>query len=806
MAESTHDPPVGAPASQSGQGMHLADPTANVPLPSPFLPSSPDALPTLKSIAMPLGAVMEFQQQTYRLPVDLPIPRARSPIRVTSEQPTVSCPPAFKYAFNGFATARRCVSPLTKDEAEAMVSSETFELIAFQRGDEAKFGSVPPRAVCVDLVIPSEAVKNDNTIPLIDGFAALSDGKSKDGVPLATKVRFNVFGGTCSVPIVNAVRRDSFDQNTIDTVSIVVRWSDLDAEGNPRVRSESLNLGVTTPQIEECARYIQQAVVKVSVSFGIKLPAEFFATPPTPYAGYFEKQIVDCTNALKAVLHHEDTFAPSEEMKRTDTEILVRVPGCYVRICPKARGLAGVTSNEVIHAVLLCAQGKETKASQYCKTYREGLRPPDGEDLAMDLHTIALQVERVDLNGMISLYGHGGRSGEPIKADGNWLYRTSAAVVPLGSLMDRFFVMSCSMHSMLPSNNALTKYMERHMQKAMDFFDKLFSKAAFDDETSGTSSPTFQLPLVGSPPCIASLGTVSEEDRFVYSALGVDVKSKRMLIGEAIGYLMQTGAPTSLVEMLTASGAQVGLGSRLCEGYAYCTEAIKKSEKKNQIHEAEVARLKRVADAALLLCANKRACRPPATVTPEKVRSLMKVFNLKPGSQVTKMDDFLTTPRYDELAHSLVWTVYEAYTRRSNEQKDLTQLAEVQQIFVHYTDLVYALCKSLQVCMCSPPEHDAHKDADATKAKETKAKETKPGSKPGGKPRGKPGVEPEAFVVVHGNEMSNVSIYQVLSKGEPEPCGCGRVFEATKPAIVILRLRSDRSCIITPLVVDAVSR
>lgn len=739
---------------------------------------------------------MEFQQQMYRLPVDLPIPRARSPMRVTSDQPTLSCPPAFKYAFNGFATARRCVSPLTKDEAEAMVSSETFELIAYQRGDEAKFGSVPPRAVCVDLVIPSEAVKNDNTIPLIDGFAALSDGKSKDGVPLATKVRFNVFGGTCSVPIVNAVRRDSFDRNTIDTVSLVVRWADLDAEGNPRVRSESLNLGVTTPQIEECARYIQQGVVKVSVSFGIKLPAEFFATPPTPYAGYFEKQIVDCTNALKAVLHHEDAFTPSEEMKRTDTEILVRVPGCYVRICPKARGLAGVTSNEVIHAVLLCAQGKETKASQYCKTYREGLRPPDGEDLTMDLHTIALQVERVDLNGMISLYAHGGRSGEPIKADGNWLYRTSAAVVPLGSLMDRFFVMSCSMESMLPSNNALTKYMEKHMQKSMDFFDKLFSEEAIS-ETAKMPSPTFQLPLVGSPPCVASLGTVSEEDRFVYSALGVDIKSKRMLIGEAIAYLMQTGAPTSLVEMLTASGAQVGLGSKLCDGYAYCTEAIKKSEKKNQIHEAEVARLKRVADAALLLCANKRACRAPATVTPEKVRSLMKVFNLKPGSQVTRMDDFLTTPRYDELAHSLVWTVYEAYTRRSNEQKDLTHQAEVQQIFVHYADLVYALCKSLQVCMCNPPEQDAHRDGDPIKTQASK-------------PRSKPGKasvsKREAFVIVHGHEMCNVSIYQVLSKGEPEQCGCGRVFEAIKPAIVILRLRSDRSCIITPLVVDALPR
>ena len=113
-------------------------------------------------------------------------------------------------------------------------------------------------------------------------------------------------------------------------------------------------------------------------------------------------------------------------------------------------------------------------------------------DALLDLHTIALHVEAVFLNGLISLYAHGGKVGEPLKANGNWVYKTCAAVVSVKHLSENFFVMSCDMNSMLPEHTALVRFMDMH-EESMDLWDRLFNQ---DDlrrvqSTSPTPSPTF---------------------------------------------------------------------------------------------------------------------------------------------------------------------------------------------------------------------------------------------------------------------------------------------------------------------------
>ena len=74
---------------------------------SPFLPSSRDALPSLRRIKIPTGALAEFKQQMTLQVVDPPIPAIRRPQRVHAYKPSSQCPPNFCYAFNGFCSARR---------------------------------------------------------------------------------------------------------------------------------------------------------------------------------------------------------------------------------------------------------------------------------------------------------------------------------------------------------------------------------------------------------------------------------------------------------------------------------------------------------------------------------------------------------------------------------------------------------------------------------------------------------------------------------------------------------------------------
>lgn len=718
----------------------------------PFLPSPHDQLPSLKRIEIPTAALAEFKQQMKFQVVDLPIPVIRCPVRTYADRPSPQCPPNFHYAFNGFCSARRAVSTASMAEAESMLSSESMELISNSNQEVGKCGSVSPRGLCISLVIPRESTSNTNAIPFIDGMAALSDAKLKDNVPIATKIRYSVYGGLASIPASRVLMREAFDKRTIDGISLMVRWSGKESGS---FHTECIALSSTCPPSGEASRSLQMAVVKLSKSFGFQLPPEFFFDPPTPTAGYYEKQICQCACAFKDVLHREDAFEPSETMRMSKSGLLKRVPGCFVRLTPINLGLSGVVSSDAIHAVLLCADGMEERALQYAKTYREGLRPPEGDDQNLDLHTAAVQTERAYLNGMISLYANGGKSGELLHPDGNWVYKTTAAVVPIHTLTANFYVFSCGMESMVPENTALLKYMDAHVNKSIHMYSRVF--ATNDPDRMLSTSPVDATHM-----SLAQQRKLSDEERFVLSALGVDLRSNRMFIGDALAFLTHHGAPKSLIDLLTSASLRVGLRMSLSDGFSSCVDAMNTHTKDNDCHSNEVDRLKRIADAALVLGCCKRACNPIPDTKPEKVRQVMKTFALKAGTCVTRLDNFVNTPRCIDNAHSLALTVYESYTRKAGG--DMPHINELETVMQTYKDIRAAIAKCFQVCML------------------------------------KPGRLKTAFVIMHGHDMAHASVNEVLENGEVSPCSVGKVFEADKPCVVIVKLRSDTSCIVTPLV------
>tara|TARA_B110001452_G_scaffold136844_1_gene113745 strand:+ start:5652 stop:7991 length:2340 start_codon:yes stop_codon:yes gene_type:complete len=720
---------------------------------SPFLPSSRDELPSLRRIKIPTGALAEFKQQMTLQVVDLPIPAIRCPQRVSAYKPSSQCPPSFCYAFNGFCSARRTVSTSCVIEAESMLSAEAMELIANSKEETGLYGSVSPRGLCISLVIPRESANSSNAIPFIDGIAALSDAKLKDGVPITTKIRYSIYGGPSSLPVSRVIAREAFDKNTLDGVTLMVRWSEKDAG---KYRTECMTLGSTRPLPGEAARSLQMAIMKLSKSFGFETPPDFFLDPPSSDEGYYERQIRECSSEFRGVLHKEEAFVPSETMRTTKSGLLKRVQGCYARLTPIKLGLQGVVSSDAIHAILLCADGMEDKALHYAKTYREGLRPPEGEDEELDLHTAAVHTERVYLNGMVSLYANGGKSGEALQTDGNWVYKTTAAVVPIRTLMANFYVFSCGMESMIPENPALLKYMDIHVNKSIHMYSRVFAKDDLDRMLGCNPVNTVQQMSQ------AELHRMPDEERFVLSALGVDLRSNRMFIGDALAFLTQHGAPKSLLDLLTSASLRVGLRMSLSDGFSSCVNAMNTDVKDKDCHSNEVERLKRVADAALVMGCRKRACHSIPDTKPEKVRQLMKTFALKSGTYVTRLDNFVNTPRPIDHAHSLALTVYESYGRKSGG--DMPHIYELETVMHTYSDMLAAIAKCFQLCMVKP-----------------------------GRPK-------MAFVIIHGYDMSHVSVNEVSEDGRLAPCGVGKVFEADKPCIVIVKLRSDTSCIVTPLV------
>ena len=349
---------------------------------SPFLQTSHDELPSLTRICVPTSAVAEFSQQMSSEVVNLPIPRNRCPTRIRTFRPSKQCAPAFVYAFNGFCSARRAINTPHSSEAESMLVAESLELIAHGKNETGKHGSVSPRGLSVSLVVPPEANNNTNTLSFIDGFAALSDSKLADKIPIATRIRYNIYGGSALLPVSKLLVTEAFDNKEIDGIGLLVRWFD---SGCDSVRTEFTALGSVHPSEGEAARCLQLKVVEISASYGISLPAEFFWDPPKSEDGYFEKQICSCADEFRNVIHKEEPFVPSKFMRISKRGILKRVPGCFARLSPISLGLDGVTSPDVIHAILAVAfrrghcsvrSGRRCRPTAFARNPRGDCRSP----------------------------------------------------------------------------------------------------------------------------------------------------------------------------------------------------------------------------------------------------------------------------------------------------------------------------------------------------------------------------------------------------------------------------------------------
>jgi len=251
---------------------------------------------------------------------------------------------------------------------------------------------------------------------------------------------------------------------------------------------------------------------------------------------------------------------------------------------------------------------------------------------------------------------------------------------------------------------------------------------------------------------------MSPDERFELAALGVDLKSGRMFLGDALAYLTHMGANSRLVDLLVNSSARVGLRATLADAFESCSESLDGVVKLKNANEAEVFRLKRVADAALLIGFRKKARESIPSATQDKVRLLVTSMNMAAGKSHS-VKSFIDLPRSGALCSLVSKAVCECFERGGTEMRYAEQIASVVETHV---DFLYALCKSLAVCCTAS------------------------------------GAEEGAFVMVHSGGL--VSVTHASHTGHIEQCGIGRIFEQERPRVLVVKLKSERDCLLTPLV------
>ena len=748
------------------------DPTA--PGVALFLSSSDAEMPSLVPLHKPQAALVELHQQMRSVPVDLPIQRLRCSKRSYAMRPTNRSSPYFSHAFDAFVSGRRCVSAEDGAQAEALVASETTELLAYACKKPSADGSMSARQIGVSLVIPRSAVSDQSAIEYIDGMAVYSDGTINDqSVPISTLCRFTIYGGENAFHIIKTVRRDALGCEAIKDASIVLRWADMDPCSNEiRARSEFISLNSESYPTDNMACKIQSLLIKLATKFDVSMPPSMYATinVPSCVEGYYEQQVIKASEHFRSLIEYEHPFV------RTDDLRLEIVPNAFVRLANKEAGLGGPVSDTAMHAQLLCAEGHVHDANEFARQYRTGLPREDTtayEDMA--LHTCGVSVEVTQLGGMITLYAHSGRSGQPISEPNTTLYICKAAIVPLRTLQERWNVYSCSSLSVLPRIRALGQSMICHLQRGLDMFHKTFDDKLVPPQYDNANERV--LPTR----CTRKRGgdddddgeKISDEDRFFMMAMGVDFRSKRLCLGDTISHLMHRGAPKTLVDLMTRMGLHVGLSASLQETFARCLVSIDFEENGNKKHNDEVNRLKRVADAALLMGCKKKprvgVCHPATAATAatamKKVRAIMQLHNLHSGKSKCRVTSASVCPRNGDISRSLASSIYECYARRIPHPTP--HFDEVAAVAESHDDMIAAVSKGMGVCMIAP------------------------------------GVPVDAFVIVHGEGIDGILVYRVVTtsvRGCAVACGIGCIFEADDPAVMIVKRIPGDVCLLTPLV------
>ena len=693
--------------------------------------------PTLKPLEHPTTAVAFVMQAMNHTAMDMPLSLMQKP-RVWL--PSATCSVGFKHVYDGFMCAKRVCFPQSAQEALQMIVAENAELTCTSPKDGFK-----PRRVALSILIPEESTRSSRAYEALDAFASLSQlHDSEDCVTNST--RFSMFVGLNSVAMQQTVFAEAMTERNCHSETLVMRWRCVGPNG-PYVRTEVCKL--SCPKMD--AMSIQSALVCHAARHGVKLAPVFFKHPPD----FSLKDVLEKSSAEFRSMVYDVAKFDKRLLKEARQCDLLEVVDIYLRISSRrgdsAEDTEAVMDDSAMHALLLCRDGASGHAKDFVRTFKKGLPPAKGffendqqyfEHIEwMSLHALVIGVERVCMDSVVSLYGCSGIPGERIESSGSFVWRNFITMKPIHSVQETYHVLPCTSLSLIPANKSLAPFVKHGLDEAIKLYNKTFISP--DSTRSVPEVNHIHFPEPG------------KEDLFLMAALKINLSSSRCTVGETLAFLVSENAPTSLVQMIVNSANKLGLHSPLSDVFTRCSEAIKHNDSELNVARDEVARLKRICDAALLIGCSKRAREEAGLTNKKKVSQVLNVFGLSPLKGHFCADQ---APRDAHSSHTLVSLVISMCKRKSASTS--ANSAEVRVVLEQMQGAMDSIARAIHVC-CADNQQ-------------------------------------ECFLFVHGDDRDGVECHAVEA-GELVACTVGRVFEAEKPCIASVK-RKQNGCLFTPLV------
>jgi hypothetical protein len=713
-------------------------------------------LPDLEQLTWSKSAEVEYHQQLCYETVEHPITRT-SRKKTMALFPTRSSSQWFKHAFYGFISGARCtVAGPTPDLVDSFIESERVELTAALNGHSLD-GSMNPRKVCISLVIPGFSTHNRDAMHLIDAMFSWSVSNWQ-GVPISTKVRFTVYVGDCAQPLVQLLNGCAYSGG-VDGIGLVLRWSELDSDDNDVVRAEFVSAPPLSEE-EDVINTLQSMVSKIAFKHGVNLPGCLYSLNDASIetSGRYEEVVQITSQKFGSIVHVEEKFQASDKMAESNHNRLVMLPGVYVRLFPRAMGVAGALSENAIHAYLLCADGCTQDAEKYLSQHKNCLVCEEETIYTnLCLHTCGTSVETTQLGGMVSLYSHHGIAGQPISPPHTQVFSLRTAIVPLSTLLNEWDVYPCTAKSIIPKAVVLGNGIMAHMKRGDRFFNKTFHGKNVDSgNTSSIQRDTISIQeeLIGSNDDFL-------RSKFYLVAMGVDLRSNKTTLGDAIERLVEGGAPKNLVDVLLCASLKIGLGASLDDAFGRCLKSLRMEDVANAEHSHELCRQKRISDAALTIAFKKKAPPTDSSTSLKKVKAMLKFHALVHGKTKVTISDMSDI----DCALLMFDTIWESYSRGRSTFRGGPLRGQIASAITKHESVIVAVAKAICICRCDVPEENL-----------------------------------DAFILVHGNGVHNVMVYKA-SSSDAEPSRIGEVFESDEPAVIVLKMKNDGTALLTSVVV-----
>lgn len=615
---------------------------------APAALSPSDMLQTLPRVQRPTGAVAALTQAHQVRPTPAPRGMTLSSSHVSKRTQKVPSKPTaadhLSILLNGFLSTRTVAWSESAEETLMMLGAEEKELEDAAGNVAPLDGSLSARAVSVTLLCYGDSIDTTRGVrDYLDALAAWAAAPYTDDKALTTAhlVRFSVLVGADAALFADHVLPEvaegpaSYDAGGVD---VCVRWvSDAMVR---RAEFKAMRRGLSP---DKCLLSIQNFCLSMKVSYGVKFHDAVTNTHSVPCDAWAHS-VHDFSNEFFASMEGSPCVARSQALI-DNPDASIESVGTFLRIVPR-RQLSNdgqwvelpleqaVTRRDAFHALLLANSDRKAEVKTLVELCQKtGLVQTNEDTAGLLLHTCAVQAAGHELRGNISLYAthhlHGGRRpGNSICAPGSWVWRFESAVVEVDRVLENFFVVPCSRDSVLPLEKNLERPFGLFFNRAFELYTNTFG-------TSHADSGPERLDVV--PRSVAET-PASPEEEFALAAFQLQTCSSRISVGDAYASLKSRGAPAALSDLMLAAALKNGIQCSVISGIQTAASALKDVAGTKSVtleaHEAEISRLKRVADASLGVAAKRhrenKQSKDPSDFS--RVKLILAALGLKKGS------------------------------------------------------------------------------------------------------------------------------------------------------------------------------